>query len=148
MGIPALVEGRRLAHTGPMTETISPGMADSRPAQALRSLTGTWRNELGSELVLEDDHEGVLSGRYHSGAGALPGVAYPVCGSSDPAPNGSCRVLGFVVDWKELHALTVWSGQYHSVDDTIRATWVMTTETKENEEWRSTFIGHDVFRRV
>jgi Avidin family len=130
-----------------MTNTASPLISGAPTQKQVKSLRGTWRNELGSELVLEDDGNGAMNGTYRSGKGGMEGAAYPVCGAYDPAPSGSCRVLGFVVDWTELHALTVWSGQYQSDDETIRATWLMTTETDKTEEWKSTFVGHDVFRR-
>jgi hypothetical protein len=110
-------------------------------------LQGTWYNQLGSELIIEVDGTGAIWGTYRPGAGAVAGKAYPVAGSYDPRPTGKATVLGFVVDWTEVHSVTVWSGQYHHEDGAIRATWLMATETDVGDEWKSTLLGHDVFHR-
>lgn len=116
--------------------------------QHVRPLEGTWDDELGSELVLEDEGGGLLAGTYRSGTGATAGAAYSVVGSYDATASGPGPVLGFVVNWGEHHSLTVWSGRYCPEDETIRATWLMTTaQNEEKDEWRSTFVGHDTFRR-
>ena len=110
-------------------------------------LAGTWYNELGSTLTIQVDGTGGLRGHYTSGAGSVAGNTYPLVGTYDPNAQGHETVVGFVVDWTEIHAVTVWSGQYHHADETIRATWLMATETAAGDEWRSTFVGHDVFWR-
>lgn len=112
-----------------------------------RPLQGTWDNQLGSELVLEDDGEGGLTGTYRSATGANSDTTYLVRGCYDLLTHGPCRVLGFVVNWGEHQTVTSWSGRFHQEEETIRATWVMTTESDEVDEWRSTFVGHDTFRR-
>ena len=110
-------------------------------------LRGTWRNQLGSELILEPDPEGRLCGRYRSGTGEVAGTSYPITGSYDPEPAGPAVVLGFVVDWTAVHSVTAWSGQFQPADDSISATWIMTTEADRDEAWSSTRIGQDRFRR-
>lgn len=117
-----------------------------RPDQA-GPLEGIWENQLGSELVLEDDGEGGLTGTYRSAAGATPDARYLVRGTYDVMTCGPCRVLGFVVSWGEHQTITAWSGRFDPAEDTIRASWLMTTESDEAGEWRSTFTGHDTFRR-
>jgi hypothetical protein len=110
-------------------------------------LQGTWYNQLGSELTIEVSEQGAFRGTYRPGTGAVAGNTYPVAGSYDSHPTGQATVLGFVVDWAEIHCVTVWSGQYHHEDGAIRATWLMATEADLAEEWKSTFVGHDVFHR-
>jgi hypothetical protein len=123
-------------------------ITDGSPAPAAsHPLTGTWHNQLGSELVIEADGAGRLTGHYTSGAGAVAGTGYPLVGTYDPNPQATMTVLGFVVDWTEVHAVTAWSGQYHHEDRTIEATWLMATERGEGDEWKSMFVGHDLFRR-
>jgi Avidin family len=110
-------------------------------------LQGSWENELGSVLVLKDDGRGTLRGSYRTATEPNGQVEYRVRGSYDVTAVGTCKVIGFVVDWGSHHALTAWSGRYDPRDETIRATWLMTTESDEQDEWRSTFVGHDTFRR-
>ena len=115
--------------------------------QTLHLLSGTWHNQLGSVLTLEEDGKGGLRGTYRAAAGSVPDRTYAVTGSYDPEPFGPVTVLGYVVDWVQNHSVTVWSGQYHRASDEIRATWLLTTETTGPDDWKSTVIGHDVFRR-
>jgi hypothetical protein len=118
------------------------------PAQPVpHPLEGTWSNQLGSYLTLEVDGMGGLRGTYRPGAGSVAGNTYPLAGSYDPRPSANATVLGFVVDWTEVHSVTVWSGQYQSDDVVIRATWLMATETDVGDEWKSTYVGHDIFHR-
>jgi hypothetical protein len=113
----------------------------------LSSLAGTWHNQLGSQLTIEVDGAGRISGHFTSATGPVAGAAYPVAGTYDADAPGELAVLGFVVGWTEIHAVTAWVGQYHRGEETIRATWLMTTDTEVGDEWRSTFVGHDVFHR-
>jgi hypothetical protein len=127
-----------------MTDTAS--ITVERQA-LVHPLQGTWYNQLGSELTIEVDDQGAIKGTYRPGTGAVAGNTYPVAGSYDPHPTDKATVLGFVVDWTEMHCVTVWSGQYHHRDGAIRATWLMAAETDVADEWKSTFVGHDVFHR-
>ena len=111
------------------------------------ALVGSWHNQLGSCLSLEVDGKGGLTGTFHAGAGSAPDRVFPVVGSYDPAPFGPVTVLGFVVDWIDNHSVTVWSAQCHAGQAVIEATWLMTTEPSSANEWKSTVVGHDIFRR-
>ncbi|MDE3087750.1 MAG: hypothetical protein KGJ77_13445 [Acidobacteriota bacterium] len=110
-------------------------------------LGGRWRNQLGSELVLEPESDGNLRGTYRTATGAGTEVAAPVHGSWDPGAGGDCVVVGFAVAWRTVHAVTTWCGRYRAVEDTIEASWLMSSETDPHDDWRSTFTGHDVFHR-
>jgi hypothetical protein len=136
-----------MAQTDDMADMTSTTSGCAVPT-LLRPLTGTWYNQLGSQLVLQATADGVLSGHYTSGTGAVAGTRYHLVGTYDPNPQQATTVLGFVVDWTEVHAVTVWTGRYHHEDGTIRATWLTGTETVAGDEWKSTFVGHDLFRRA
>lgn len=115
------------------------------PLRTPSPIDGVWRNQLGSELILETDGRGGLTGTFRSGTAA--GALTPIKGSYDPSPKHSGTALGFMVDWTEVHSVTVWSGQHDGGEDLIRATWLMTVGTSADREWQSTVIGHDVFER-
>lgn len=109
-------------------------------------LTGTWRNQLGSELRLVADGDGGLRGGFRNAAGVAEDY-HDVVGTYDPTPHHDINVLAFVVKWQAAHSVTAWSGRLHTQDGTIAATWVMASGTAPCDEWRGSFIGHDVFRR-
>lgn len=120
---------------------------DRHRSRSVVVLGGRWHNQLGSTLVLEAGAEGTLVGSYRTATGAGQGTTVPVRGSWDAAGGDDGAVLGFVVSWPTVHALTAWCGRYRSLDDTIEASWVMRTEAEPEDDWRSTFVGHDVFHR-
>lgn len=105
------------------------------------SISGTWYNELASQLDLEADGVGRLSGSLRSGVGEGPG-RYPLTGFYDPLPNGDGAVIGFVVSWPNVHSLTVWAGHFNPDENAITTTWLLAGAT---DEWRSTNVGHDRF---
>jgi hypothetical protein len=108
------------------------------------SIGGTWYNELESQLLLEADSSGRLSGTLRSGVGEGPGH-YPLTGFYSPVPKSNGAVLGFVVCWSNVHSLTAWTGHFHPDEDVITATWLL---AGKSGEWRSTNIGHDLFSRT
>ena len=114
--------------------------------RAAEEISGVWYNQLGSQLHLHGDQDGRLTGNFHSTVGSPTGN-YPVTGFFDPEPDAQGGPLGFTVCWPDAHSVTVWSGQYEAKDDTIVATWLLTGRLIGSDDWRSTVIGHDVFRR-
>lgn len=110
-------------------------------------LAGRWRNQLDSELVLDVDDEGLLRGSFRTATGGGEQLRHTLAGTCDPTPGERRRVLAFAVSWPDARTATAWCGNYLADDDTIRASWLMTTDMGVQDDWRSTVVGHDVFRR-
>ena len=108
-------------------------------------LNGDWYNELGSKMTLEVDGQ-KIRGTYYTGVGDAEGI-YQLSGRT----NESNTVLGFSVAWQnsfgDSESATAWSGQYHGDEDEILTTWLLTDQTDEKDDWKSTTIGQDVFQR-
>lgn len=111
-------------------------------------LEGTWVNQLGSEVTFMPDSLGRLHGEYCAGAGSLAGRRCPVVGTYQRDLVGRTVPLAFVVGWSEAHCVTSWTGHFLPEQDEIDTTWLMAAESDSHDEWKSTVIGHDVFRRV
>ena len=111
-----------------------------------REISGVWYNQLGSQLHLQGDEHGRLTGNFHSTVGS-PSGDHPVTGFFDPEPEARGGPLGFTVCWPDAHSVTVWSGRYEVDGDIIVATWLLTGHLVGGDDWCSTVIGHDVFRR-
>jgi hypothetical protein len=107
-------------------------------------LTGIWRNELASELHLQADAAGALSGSFRSGVGERHDRC-PLTGSCVTSPSGRQAVLGFVVSWPSTRSVTAWSGHFDVGRNLITATWLLAGESDGPGEWRSMHIGHDEF---
>lgn len=114
---------------------------------SLALLEGVWVNQHGSEVTLAPDSTGQIRGEYSAGAGALAGRVHPVVGTYQHDPTARTVPLAFFVTWTEAHCVTTWCGHLIPGEDRIEATWLMATESESRDEWRSTIIGHDLFRR-
>ncbi|MFI8089341.1 avidin/streptavidin family protein [Streptomyces sp. NPDC086080] len=113
-------------------------------------IDGQWYNEFGSQMNLESDPEGTLTGRYVSAVGHTPGT-YLVTGRHDgPTSPGHGIAVGWTVAWRNEHgnvgSVTSWSGQFFSDPDRIFTTWLL-TRSATAEAWESTVVGQDVFTR-
>jgi avidin family protein len=120
-------------------------------------ITGTWYNELGSKMVIEEVSEGGFYGTYHTTVSASKPPAegvYVLSGRlTDEMADGS-QAIGFVVAWQNAYgdrgSVTAWSGELQGSADgvVLRTTWLLTSSTKPDDDWKSTLIGTDVFTRT
>jgi hypothetical protein len=108
-------------------------------------LNGDWFNELGSKMTLNVDGQDI-SGKYFTAVGDAEGI-YDLSGRT----NEDNTVLGFSIAWQNSYgdseSATAWSGEYHSDEDVIVTTWLLTDQTDEANDWKSTTVGKDVFQR-
>lgn len=108
----------------------------------------TWYNELGSQMTLNSDSSGGLTGTYTSAVGQAQSQ-YPLVGRFNP--SASLPALGWVVQWvnqyKQVNSVTSWSGQFQMLNNvpTILTTWLLTEQTDPKDDWQSTLVGQDVF---
>lgn len=118
-------------------------------------IDGTWYNELNSTMVIRVN-AGSVTGTYTtavSGAGCAKGD-FDIAGRADTDQNGLAN-LGFVVSWENgqsrCESVTAWSGEYRTLangEEQIKTTWLLTLETDQMDDWKSTLIGQDVFTRI
>jgi len=117
----------------------------------VQTLTGLWRNELGSLMNLTANG-GNLTGQYNSAKGNAS-YWYNLVGLYDPSPapdNGTS--LSWTVQWNNTahgnsHSNTAWNGQFQANGSTpyIRAMWFLSTGTTPADEWGSIRTGLDMF---
>ena len=133
-------------------------LAVAAPAASLDEppeLTGRWRNEQGSEMVLELSGTGALSGRYRSAVGRVsPDNWYPVAGFS------SGDQVGFCVHWARpsgrasaAASVSCMVGEHTVVNgvDELRVTWLLERNVPDEREaadlWSAVTTGSSMFRR-
>lgn len=117
-------------------------------------LEGTWYNELGSTLVVDEVSDGTVVGNYQtavSSGGCAQGT-YAVLGKTDVDSSG--QTVGFSVTWLNAqsppcNSTTSWAGQYQTVDgvEHLTAIWILVMKTDPGDDWASTLVGEDVFTR-
>jgi hypothetical protein len=112
---------------------------------------GLWYNELGSWMNINVSGSSVW-GIYYSRVGQATNT-YEVAGRADSDPYTYSQSLAWTVAWKNLHnnahSVTSWSGQYqvNEGQEEIVALWLLTSEQQEQDDWRSTLVGQDIFTR-
>ena len=112
------------------------------------NFNGKWRNDLRSEMDLNVDAAGAVTGIYRTAVGS-PGnkEEFPLAGFA------TGDLLSFTVNFGKYGSLTSWAGQ-HTVEggaEKIRTMWLLArnvVESKEEKEmWGAILTGADTFRR-
>lgn len=115
-------------------------------------IDGTWYNELNSTMQLTTAPDGSLRGQYTTGV-PQPTGPYTLTGRYDTTQNTDVT-LTFCVSWNgvpgNFHSATGWSGLYQQTPsgEQITALWLLCTSTPLAQDWQSTKVGQDVFKRT
>jgi Avidin family len=113
-------------------------------------LNGIWYNELNSVMYLEVNDKRV-SGWYISAVGEATGP-YDLIGFLDVTDE--TPTVGWSVAWQnrqqQAHSVTTWCGQAQMIDgdQQIDTTWLLARSTRVAEDWESTMVSKDLFRRM
>lgn len=113
-------------------------------------ISGLWYNELNSTMELRVEGKR-LSGWYVSAVGQAAG-RYELTGFQDV--DDATPTCGWIVAWKNdrtyAPSVTAWCGQAQDLggEELIDTTWLLTRSTKVQEDWESTLLGKDLFRRM
>ncbi len=114
------------------------------------NISGVWYNELNSSMELKVQGK-EIRGWYISAVGKAAGP-YDLIGYLDATDD--TPTVGWTVSWgneqKYTPAVTTWCGQAQVIDgkEEIDTTWLLTRSTKIRDDWESTMLGKDLFRRV
>jgi hypothetical protein len=94
-----------------------------------------WQNELGSQMNVNFDATGLMSGTYTTGVGCGAGTSRPLTGFC----NGSA--VTFTVNWQECSSVTAWSGTYNG--NSLTTLWDLVNAGSPS--WNSIVAGTDTF---
>lgn len=122
------------------------------------SLTGVWMNELNSVMVLYEQQDKCLTGKYRSMVGRDPNVrdlsgrTSAVAGGKQMAAFAVCFEIAAPDPGYGHFSVCAWSG-WSKNDDAgnfiIDAQWLLSVSVLDKEgEWASTKIGKSTFRKV
>ena len=114
-----------------------------------REITGTWHNQHGSEMALEVDAGGRITGSFRSGVGfPAPEETFPITGFA------AGDLVAFTVHFGGYESLTAWTGHYQIERggvERIETLWHMTVHVprglERSSRWKATWSGTDVFLR-
>ncbi|HEY9799509.1 MAG TPA: avidin/streptavidin family protein [Leptolyngbyaceae cyanobacterium] len=111
----------------------------------ITTLVGTWSNELGSKLTINNEENGQISGYYETSVsqGGCAKGKFPLVGRTN------LPLVGFVVSWtnesSKCNSVTTWSGQLQK--DKLVTTWLLTLGTVPKNNWQSTYVNKDIFTK-
>eukprot|EP00952_Eustigmatos_sp_NYUAD-ZCMA_P013907 54718-Eustigmatos_ZCMA.PRE.1 len=116
-------------------------------SSGVKTIGGTFQNELESCMSFEDQDDGSIKGVYNTKKGQASGN-YSLAGLFNEREYGT--TLAWVVAWHnqvsgDSHSATAWSGILSDDGNTIHSTWIL---VHEPEGWNDTNVGHDVFTRT
>jgi hypothetical protein len=111
----------------------------------MSNLSGTWHSEHGSELHLEVDPDGRITGRFQTGVGFGKDQSFEVIGRAQD------ELVAITVSFGAHGAITSWVGHLIDAEARIEALWHMTVALphpgRPDELWKGVWSGSDVFRR-
>lgn len=117
-------------------------MKTEAPIQAV--LSGTWHNQHNSEILMEVDGSGKITGYFKNSttSAADQSEAFPLTGFA------SGDVFSFCVDFSKYGCMTAWVGQVlDPKDKSFEAMWQMVADAhhKPDLAWKSIWVGQDSF---
>ncbi|XP_068781385.1 avidin-like [Struthio camelus] len=126
----------------------------SAAAKAKCVLTGSWINELGSNMTISSmSKNGNFSGLYYTAVTATKEKikVSPLQGSQHHKNEQNQPTFGFTVNWSFSDSTTVFTGQCFVDKDgkeILRTTWLLRQEVHNlRDDWKATSIGSNVFTR-
>ncbi|XP_035679691.1 uncharacterized protein LOC118418006 isoform X2 [Branchiostoma floridae] len=134
------------------TSAPRPPLKRVRTQKTKCSLEGAWRNDHGSEMVLNMTGEGHITGEYRTAVESKLGAA----GTGPSLIRGAgsrsgASTFGFSVVWRGGASTTTWAGQCLICDgqEILETTWLLVGEVAGCEDsWMSTRVGKDTFYRI
>jgi hypothetical protein len=110
------------------------------------NFNGKWRNELKSEMELNVDATGSVTGTYKTGVGSAdPEEQFDLVGFA------SGDMLSFTVNFGKRGSLTSWVGQ-HTMEDgkeRIKTMWLLARNERDEDEpdnlWGAVLTGANTF---
>lgn len=110
-------------------------------------MTGTWVNELGSALIIDEiTEEGRIVGRYASSTG-VDGKIFPLEGWINWAKESPEEInVGFMVRWEGYGSITSWTGYLLNENNQsrIKTIWNLVRSGKEFD-WERIITNSSTF---
>jgi len=113
-------------------------------------LSGTWQNQLNSNMTIENITDNSFTGVYHTAVESTTGAARLSSKISGMIQNaGDGKLIGFNVLWNRGASLTAWVGQCIVCDgkEKIFTTWVLRSYLPDRKRWMTTRVNQDTFWR-
>ncbi|XP_031465751.1 avidin-related protein 1-like [Phasianus colchicus] len=116
-------------------------------------LTGNWRNDLGSSMIIGAVNDrGEFSGSYLTAVADAPNniTWSPLLGIQN---NTVCQpTFGFTVQWTFIESTTVFTGQCfidRNGKEVLKTKWLLRSSVGDiDDDWKATRVGNNDFTRM
>ncbi|KAM6036774.1 avidin-like [Theristicus caerulescens] len=119
------------------------------------TLTGRWKNDLGSNMTIGAvNEEGKFNGSYHTAVTATTNKIKesPLRGYQNSMNQTSQPTFGFTVNWSFSDSVTVFTGQCfvdENGKEVLKTMWLLRSQMDNIEDdWKATMVGTNVFVRL
>jgi hypothetical protein len=124
------------------------GCSSQLISQTCQNLVGTWSNELGSALVIDQVMDnGNLIGHYASSTG-VDGKIFPLQGWLNKNEEHPDEInISFTVRWEGYGSITSWTGYCHVLDGMpqIKTIWNLVRSGKQFD-WERIITNSSIFK--
>jgi len=130
-----------------------PTTIEFKPRQPC-DIVGNWYNSVGSEMIIKQNLNGVITGEYRTAverekgaAGNTHSIVFGI--SAHGNVNGT---FAFFVVWNQGASVTGWVGQCHicgtNKTEILETTWLLRSKVDScGDNWKSTLYGENSFTR-
>ncbi|NWT96488.1 AVID protein, partial [Urocynchramus pylzowi] len=117
------------------------------------SLTGQWKNDLGSNMTIyEVNEDGDFSGKYLTAVSDSSSEIResPLLGFQHP-PDESQPTFGFTIRWNFTNTISVFTGQCFEEGnrEVLKTMWLLRSRVENiKNDWKATRVGYNTFWRL
>jgi hypothetical protein len=111
--------------------------------------TGTWKNQMGSKMIIQVLTNGQIKGVYITAVGAPDNFE-----EFDLIGTATGDLISFIVDFGKYGSLTAWNGQ-HTIENSkgkIATLWHLAKNVRDEDEeanlWGAIWTGADNFHKI
>ncbi|XP_077318612.1 avidin-like [Lithobates pipiens] len=113
-------------------------------------LTGQWQNDLGSNMTVYVDKNGLIVGKYRTAVSTTNKTILesPLVGYQQ---SSVLPTFGFTVMWQFTNVITVFTGQCfrNETGQVLQTTWLLREESSDAQHnWMQTRVGFNVFYQI
>ncbi|XP_061187665.1 streptavidin-V2-like [Saccostrea echinata] len=132
-----------------MIRNADPALCQTQEMQGLCALSGKWRNQLQSEMMITCK-DGTIQGQYNSAVGNAE-REYDIAGRYLQV-NETEYIVGWSVAYKnqyrDARSIASWTGVFYATEGIIKTQWIRAAFQNPEDYWSTFTTNQDMFNKV
>ncbi|XP_062592788.1 streptavidin-V2-like [Saccostrea cucullata] len=133
----------------PLMRNAGTALCQRPEMQGLCALSGTWRNQLMSEMTITC-REGTIKGQYNSAVGNAE-REYDLAGRYLKV-NETEYIVGWSVAFKnqyrDARSIVSWTGVFYATEGIIKTQWMRASFKNPEDYWSTFTTNQDMFNKI